>query len=310
MNFGPRTPAPEAEKMIHAALDAGVNVIDTADFYGQPLQGGHGQGETEKIVGPALSGRRDRVILATKFLFPTRRDDPNARGGSRRHVIQACEASLRRLQTDYIDLYQMHRPDPSTPIDETLRALDDLIRDGKVRYIGTSMFAAWQLTEALWVSDRLRLNRFISEQPRYNLLQRGIENELVPMAQRYGIGLLAYAPLQGGVLTGKYRRAETPPEDSRQTFPAWKRWAASFLNDRVFAVLEVLRSLAAQKNCTVSQLAVAWVLHQPGVSSAIIGPRTPGQLQDNLAAARISFTTEDFNLLDQAVRPGTNAVDR
>ena len=189
MNFGPRTNEADSINMIHAALDNGINFIDTANLYGQPLNEGRGMGTTEKIVGKALKGKREGVILATKFLARMNLDDPNSGGGSRYNVIQSCEASLRRLDTDFIDLYQMHRPHPSIPIDETLRALDDLVRAGKVRYIGSSAFAGWQLVESLWESDRLRLNRFISDQPRYSLIDRRIEAEVVPVAQKYGIAI-------------------------------------------------------------------------------------------------------------------------
>jgi len=211
MNFAYRTDEAEASAILDRALDKGINFIDTANLYGQPAQGGKGQGLSEAMLGRLLAGRRERVVLATKFYASMDRDDPNARGGSRRHIIQACEASLRRLQTDTIDLYQMHRPDPDIPIDETLRALDDLIHAGKVRYIGGSTFAAWQLVAALWQSADLRLNRFVSEQPRYNLIDRRIENELAPMARAYGIAILPYSPLAGGILTGKYSRGEGWP---------------------------------------------------------------------------------------------------
>lgn len=194
MNFAYRTPEKEAIAILDEALDVGINFIDTADFYGQPLNDGAGQGTTEALLGKALGGKRHRVVLATKFYAPVNWDDPNSRGGSRRHVIRACEDSLRRLETDYIDVYQMHRPDPQVPIDETLRALDDLVRAGKVRYIGTSRFAAWQLVEALWQSDLLHLNRFVTEQPRYSIIHRHIERDVIPVAQKYGVAILASSP--------------------------------------------------------------------------------------------------------------------
>ncbi len=304
MNFGPRTSEADAIELIHRALDSGINFIDTANFYGQPLNEGRGQGTTEKIVGKALKNKRERVILATKFFAYMDRDDPNARGGSRRHVVQACEASLRRLQTDYIDLYQMHRPDPEVPIDETLRALDDLVRAGKVRYIGTSSFAGWQLMESLWTSDRLRLNRFVSEQPRYSLIDRRIENEVVPVAQKYGIAVLPYSPLGGGVLTGKYHRDTPFPEGSRATDDAWGTWATSFLSDKVYDLVDVVMDLAGEHDCTASQISLAWVIQQPGVTSAIIGPRTADHLEDNLGALNVTLDENATQRLNEASTPG------
>ena len=304
MNFGPRTSEADSIAIIDRALNAGINFIDTANFYGQPLNEGQGQGTTEIIVGKALKGKRDRVILATKFFATMDRDDPNARGGSRYNVIKACEASLRRLQTDYIDLYQMHRPDAEVPVDETLRALDDLIRDGKVRYIGTSSFAGWQLAESLWESERYGLNRFVSEQPRYSLMDRRIESEIIPAAQKYGLAILSYSPIGGGILAGKYRRNEPFPADSRAVDDAWGQWATSFLSDQVYDLVDVVRGLAEDHGCTVSQIALAWVLRQPGVTSAIIGPRTLAHLEDNLGALNVQFDEEALNRLDKASLPG------
>ena len=304
MNFGPRTSEADSIAIIDRAIDAGINFVDTANFYGQPLNGGRGQGTTEIIVGKALKEKRDRVILATKFFATMDQDDPNARGGSRYNVIKACEASLRRLQTETIDLYQMHRPDSAVPIDETLRALDDLIRDGKVRYTGTSSFAGWQLVESLWESERYGLNRFVSEQPRYSLLDRRVESEVLPSAQKYGIAILPYSPLGGGILVGKYHRNEPFPEDSRAVDDAWGQWATSFLSDQVYDLLDVLHGLAEVHKCTVGQLALAWVLQQPGVTSAIIGPRTTQQLEDNLGALNVQLDEEALKRLDKASLPG------
>jgi aryl-alcohol dehydrogenase-like predicted oxidoreductase len=304
MNFPYRTPEKEATEIVHKAIDQGVNFIDTANLYGQPLNEGTGQGLSELWLGKTLKGKREKIVLATKFYATMDRDDPNSRGGSRRNVIQACEASLKRLDTDYIDLYQMHRPDSEVPIDETLRALDDLVRDGKVRYIGGSTFSGWQLMEALWESERLKLNRFVTEQPRYNILARNIETEVVPVAQKYGIAILAYSPLAGGVLTGKYSKGEEPPEGSRFEDSAWGEWATSFVNDRVYALLDVLGEMAKEKGCTVSQLSLAWVMGQPGVTSAIIGPRTMAHLEDNLGALEVEITEEDRLRIDEASVPG------
>ncbi len=216
MNFADRTPEDESTRILDRAIEAGINFVDTANYYGQVLNDGAGMGHTEERLGRyfAKTGHRDRVVLATKFFFPTDWNDPNARGGSRRHVIRACEDSLRRLQTGWIDLYQMHAPDPrGVPIDETLRALDDLVRSGKVRYIGTSHFSAWQIVEALWVSKELHLNRFVSEQEKYNVLRRRIEAELLPMARAHDIAVLAYQPLGAGLFPGSTSVERSPWRD-------------------------------------------------------------------------------------------------
>src|ERR687893_78133 len=209
MMFGGKTGPEDSYAIIDRAIEAGINFLDTANVYSR--------GRSEEVTGAALkrNGKRQRIVLATKVHGNMADDDPNMAGNSRRHIVEQCEASLRRLQTDYIDLYQIHRPQPAIPIDETLRALDDLIRSGKVRYIGTSTFAAWQVVEALWIAKELGLNRFVCEQPPYHLLDRRIERELVPMAMTYGFGVIPWSPLAGGLLTGKYQRGETPPADSR-----------------------------------------------------------------------------------------------
>lgn len=305
MNFGYRTPEEDAINIIHAALDKGLNFVDTANFYGQPANGGKGQGITETIVGKALQDRRSRVVLATKVFPPTPDypEDPNAYGLSRRHVIAECEKSLKRLNTDYIDLYQLHRPQADVPIDETLRALDDLVRSGKVRYIGTSMFPAWRITEAIWTAHDLHLNRFVTEQVKYHLLNRRIELELVPMAQQYGIALLPYSPLAGGLLTGKYKRDVEPPDDARIKDEAWGDWAQTFATDNLFDVVELVEKMAAEKNCTPSQLVLAWTAQQTGITSVIIGPRTLEQFEDNLGALDVEITDEDRKQLDEISPP-------
>ncbi|MCS7294311.1 MAG: aldo/keto reductase, partial [Dehalococcoidia bacterium] len=216
-----------------------------------------------------------------------------------------CEASLRRLQTDYIDLYQIHRPQPDIPIDETLRALDDLVRAGKVRYIGTSTFAAWQVVEALWVSKELGLNRFVTEQPPYNILDRRIERELVPMAQTFGIGLIPWSPLAGGLLTGKYRRGEPPPPDTRFGQPNLTPLQRRRWTERFFDIVEGLEPVAREKGCTLSQFALAWCMQQPGITSPIIGPRTMEQLEDNLGALDVVITEDDRRRVDELVPPGS-----
>jgi aryl-alcohol dehydrogenase-like predicted oxidoreductase len=309
MNFGYRTDEDTARRIIHQAIDKGINFIDTANLYGQPANDGRGQGLCEEIVGKALSGKRDQVILGTKFYATMDRDDPNSQGGSRRHVIQACEDSLRRLKVDHIDLYQMHRPDAEIPIDETLRALDDLIHSGKVRYIGTSSFKSWQLVEALWESERLGLNRFVTEQPRYNLIDRRIESEVIPVAQKYGIAILAYSPLAGGILSGKYSQDKTQEEESRMSDPAWGEWAASFLSEEVFQLVDKLQEIAAEMGCTPSQLALAWVIQQAGVTSAIIGPRTLEQFEDNFSSLQVELDEEVLETLDQFTATGEALFD-
>jgi len=297
MMFGGRTPYEESARIIHRALDEGINFIDTANRYAM--------GRSEEVVGRVLkeAGVRDKVILATKVHGPMG-EGPNDWGNSRRHIIEQCEASLRRLQTDWIDLYQIHRPQPEIPIDETLRALDDLVRAGKVRYIGTSTFAAWQIVESLWASKEFGLHRFVTEQPPYNILDRRIERELVPMAQTFGIGLIPWSPLGGGLLPGKYRRGAPMPEDARfaqpNLLPAQRRrWT-----EAIFDVVEALEALAQEKGCTLSQLALAWCMHQPGIVSPIIGPRTYEQLEDNLGALSVTITDDDRRRIDAIVPPG------
>lgn len=300
MMFGGRTEDADAGRIIDRAIDAGVNFIDTANVYNR--------GESEAVVGRALkrNGKRDRVVLATKVHGTMDDDDPNGHGNHRRHIIAQCEDSLRRLQTDWIDLYQIHRPMSTIPIDETLRALDDLVRSGKVRYVGASTFAAWQLCESLWVAKELGLNRFVSEQPPYHLLDRRIERELVPFAQTYGFALIPWSPLAGGFLTGKYKRGEGPPGDARHQEGAWR--AAELLSNPAFDVLDVVLELAQEKGCTPGQLALAWCARQPGITSPIIGPRTIEQLEDNLGAVAVQITDGDLAKLDEASPPGRMVV--
>lgn len=296
MMFGGKTTPDDSYQIIDRAIDAGVNFIDTANVYSR--------GESEKVTGEALkrNGRRPSIVLATKVHGAMADDDPNASGNSRRHIIEQCEASLKRLQTDYIDLYQIHRPQPETPIDETLRALDDLIRSGKVRYIGTSTYAAWQSVEALWVAEKLGLNRFVTEQPPYNILDRRIERGLLPMAMHYGYGIIPWSPLAGGLLTGKYKRGAQAPEGSRFADPDPR--LAKRLTDGVYDVTEVLEKVVAAKGVTLSQFALAWVLRQPGVTSPIIGPRTMEQLEDNLKAVDVEITDADRAKVDELVPAG------
>jgi aryl-alcohol dehydrogenase-like predicted oxidoreductase len=299
MTFGARTSPGDSYDIVDRAIDAGINFLDTANVYSR--------GRSEEVTGEALkrNGKRHGIVLATKVHGRMTDDDPNALGNSRRHIIEQCEASLRRLQTDYIDLYQIHRPQSLVPIDETLRALDDLIRSGKVRYIGTSTFAAWQVMESLWVSKELGLNRFVCEQPPYNLLDRSIERELIPMAQTYGIGLIPWSPIGGGLLTGKYRRDDPTPAESRYSDVEDKPWLQSRKTEGVYDIVENLEPMAEEKGCTLSQLALAWVTQQPGVTSPIIGPRTMEQLEENLKALEISFTSEEIDRIDTIIPPGS-----
>lgn len=300
MTFGMRTSPEDSYRIVDRAIERGVNFIDTANVYSR--------GRSETVTGEALkrNGKRDRVVLATKFHGAMADDDPNMRGTSRRHLIAACEASLARLQTDTIDLYQLHRPRSDTAIDETLRALDDLIRQGKVRYIGTSTFAAWQFVEALWAAEKHGLNRFVCEQQPYNLLDRRVERELMPMAQTYGVATIPWSPLAGGLLTGKYRRGEEPPAGSR--FANANAMQRRRYNEGIFDVIDGLRPIAEQRGAPLSQFALAWVMAQPGVTSPIIGPRTMEQLEDNLDAAALALEDADFKAVDAVLPPGRMAA--
>ncbi len=297
-NFGERTSPEDSYAIVDRALDAGLNFLDTANVYGW--------GRSEEITGEALkrNGSRSRIVLATKFHGRMNDDDPNAAGSSRRHIIEQCEASLKRLQTDYIDIYQTHRPRPDTAVDETLRALDDLVRAGKVRYLGSSTFEAWQFVESLWVAKELGLNRFVSEQPPYHILDRRIERGLVPVALTYGVGLIPWSPLAGGLLTGKYTRGGAAPQGSRYASAEEGPPQLRRLTDDVYRVNEGLQPLADAKGCTISQLALAWCAQQPGITSPILGPRTMEQLEDNLGALDVTVTDEDRQRIDELVPPG------
>lgn len=293
--FGQRTPKADALQMVDAALDAGINFIDTASVYGR--------GVSEEILGEALqpSSQRARVFLATKF----------SSGVSHNAIMEQCEASLRRLRTDVIDLYQFHSFWPAIPMDESLRALDDLIRAGKVRYIGTSNFAAWQEVEAVWVASELQLNRPVSSQPAYNLLDRRAEQELLPMARTYGQAVIPWSPLAQGFLSGKYRRDSSTPDDGRLTAKVGVQETGGLETHQqaqVFALIDLLTELAAAKGCTVSQLALAWCIQQPGITAPIIGPRTLEQLQDNLGACTIPITADDRRQIDAIIPPGQMLV--
>jgi len=296
LNFGAGTTEADAIRLTHAALDAGITLIDTADTY-------HA-GESERIVGKAIAGRRDQVVLATKA-HGRMGDGPNDLGNSRLHLLKACDESLRRLGTDRIDLYQIHRPSPEIPVDETLGALTDLVRAGKVRYIGCSTHPAWMVMEALAVSERLGLARYVSEQPPYNLLDRRIENEMIPLALRYNLAILPWAPLAQGVLAGRYPDANAIPVDARavrQPGPnniyADRVTPAGIEAGRRFAII------ARDHGKTPGQLALLWCKDQPGVTSPILGPRTIEQLTELLPVLEMSLTPSERLACDALVPPG------
>jgi aryl-alcohol dehydrogenase-like predicted oxidoreductase len=287
----------DSVRIIHRALDAGVNFVDTADVYSE--------GESEEIVGKALAGgRRDEVVLATKF-WGSMGDGPNRGGASRRWIFEEVEHSLRRLGTDWIDLYQLHRPVPGTDIDETLGALTDLVQQGKVRYIGSSSFSGAEIVEAQWTARERNLQRFRTEQPPYSLLVRGIEVDVLPVAQRHGMGILTYSPLAGGWLSGRWSADATP------TSPARKRLAARFdmslaENQRKLEAVQALGAVAEDAGLSLIELAIAFVVNHPAVTSAIIGPRTMEQLDSQLPAADVTLSPEQLDRIDEIVRPGVN----
>jgi len=285
-NFGGRIDPERSASVVEAALDAGVNLFDTADVYG-------GAGRSEEILGAALDGRRDKVVIATKFGGDMGTPDFGARGG-RRYVVRAAEASLRRLGTDWIDLYQIHTPDPATPIEETLSALDDLVHAGKVRYVGHSNFAGWQAADAAWTARVRGFTPFVSAQNEYSLLRRGIEKDLVPVCERFGLGLLPYFPLASGLLTGKYRRnAEAPPG----TRLAGARFT-SRLADAPWDVIEALEKFATERGRSLLDVAIGWLSAQPTVSSVIAGATTPEQVRANVAAVGWQPSPDDLAALD------------
>jgi len=283
-------------RIIHRALDAGINFVDTADVYSA--------GESEEIVGKALMSRRDDVVLATKVSVPMD-DDPNHRGNSRRWIIQEVENSLRRLGTDWIDLYQIHRPDPNTDVDETLGALTDLVQQGKVRYIGSSSFSGGEIVEAQWTARDRNLQRFRTEQPPYSLLVRGIELDVLPTARRHGMGVLTYSPLAGGWLSGRWTAGSSP------TSPARQRLAARFdmslpENQRKLEATEQLAKVADDAGLSMIELAIAFVVNHPAVTSAIVGPRTMDQLESQLPGADAVLDPATLDRIDEIVQPGVN----
>src|ERR1700712_4732423 len=296
MMFGPwgNDDRDDANRIIHRALDAGINFIDTADVYSG--------GISEEIVGQAIEGRRDDVFLATKFFMPMS-DDPNQRGGSRRWIMREVENSLRRLNTDFIDLYQVHRPSADTDVEETLGALTDLVRQGKVRYIGSSSYSGSQIVEAQWASRERNLERFVTEQPPYSILVRGIEEDVLPTVLRHGMGTLTYSPLAGGWLSGRWRKdaAGSPTSAARpsarfdMTVPA---------NQRKLDAVEDLAVLAEEAGLDLIEMAIAFVINHPGVTSAIVGPRTMEQLESYLPATELTLSADVLDRIDQIVAPG------
>ncbi len=280
-------------RIIHKALDFGINFIDTADRYSR--------GESEEIVGKALKGRRDNIVLATKVHGPMG-EDPNQQGNSRRWIMQAVEASLRRLQTDHIDLYQIHRPSPETDIEETLSALTDLMRAGKVRAIGSSTFPASEIVQAQWVAERRGLARFRTEQPPYSILNRSTEREALPLCQTYGMGALVWSPLAKGLLTGRYRRGQPLPDSLRvRNFPQ------QMTDDRNLDAVERLIPIAEAAGLSLTHMGMAFVMAHPGVTSAILGPRTMQQLDDLLAGAEVVLSDQILDRIDEVVAPGADA---
>jgi len=294
MNFGGATDDADSIRIVHAALDAGINFVDTANVYNA--------GQSEVIVGKALEGRRDKVFLATKA-HGKMGDGPNDEGNSRLHLLKACEDSLRRLNTDTIDLYQMHRPNPEIPIDETLGALTDLVRAGKVRYVGCSTHPAWMVMEALAMSEHQGFARYVSEQPPYNLLDRRIENELVPLALRYTFALIPWAPLAQGLLAGRYSSSQPHPADSRAGRQPGGIYAQR-VTPRGIETGEKFAALAREQGKTPGQLALTWCKDQPGITAPIVGPRTLEQLQDLLPVLDMTLSEAERAACDALNPPG------
>ena len=299
MNFGNPTDKAESLKIIDAALDAGINILDCADVYAG--------GESERILGEALAenGRRKGVFLTSKVFLPTGKG-PNDAGNSKHHILAACESSLKRLKTDWIDIYFLHRTDFNVPQEESLAALDLLVRQGKVRYIGCSTHPPWRTVEAMWIADKHHYPKFICEQPPYNLLDRRAENEIMPMCKAYDLGIISWSPLAQGTLAARYQNAAEIPDGSRG---ALKAIYSERITQQGIEVAQKLAKRAAQKGCSLPQLAVAWVLHQPGVTAAIIGPRTLAHLNDLLSAADLKLDDTDLDYCDHLVRPGAFVSD-
>jgi aryl-alcohol dehydrogenase-like predicted oxidoreductase len=282
----------QARRQLDLCLEAGVDLVDTADVYSD--------GRSEEIVGEVIKGRRQRIVLASKVRFAMG-DGPNDEGLSRHHVIEGCEASLRRLGVDHIDLYQVHQWDGRTPLEETLAALDTLIQQGKVRYVGCSNFSAWHVMKALGVADAKHLPRFVSQQIHYTPQAREAENELIPLSLDQGLGVLVWSPLAGGLLSGKYRRGVQPPEGSRH-LSDWNEPPVHD-EDRLYDIVDTLVEIAESHGVSAAQVTLAWLLAKPGVSSVVVGARTEEQLSDNLAAADLRLSEAEFEQIDEVSRP-------
>ena len=293
-NFGARVDAEGTQRVVDQALELGINFIDTANVYGS--------GRSEEFIGNALKGKRHQALIATKFGREVGME-PNNGGGSRKHIMDQIETSLSRLQTDYIDLYQLHIHDPTTPIEETLRALDDLIRQGKVRYIGCSGVTAWQACEAIWTSKALRLNAFVSVQPHYSLLWRDAEQELIPFCRAYGLGVIPYFPLEGGFLTGKYRPGEPPAQGTR--FAGSTSYHKRLLTEENFAILAGLHRFAEMRSKSVGELALAWLLANPTVSTVIPGATKTEQVVANARASDWHLLPEELEQIGEIIQGGT-----
>jgi len=297
MMFGGQTNESDSIRIIHEALGQGINFVDTANVYSR--------GESERVVGKAIAHRREEVILSTKGRHPMG-EGPNEQGASRVHLMHELNASLKRLGTDYIDVYYTHTPDYQTPIDETLRALDDIVHSGKVHYIACSNFRAWRLCEALWTSDKLGLNRFACIQPLYNIVNRDIEVELLPLCREYGIGVVSYSPLARGILTGKYKAFGDYPAGSRAARNDPRMHQAE-LREASIEVAQQIVSYCEHKGVPASHFALAWVLANPIVTSLIIGPRTLEQFEDNMGCLNVEITAEDEAFVDSLVPPGEHS---
>ena len=291
-NFGMRCDGEQTRAVVHRALDEGVTFFDTADIYGN-------RGGSEESLGKALGKRRREVVVATKFGMPMGAG-PYDRGASRRYLMAAAEASLRRLDTDYLDLYQLHQPDPDTPQEETLAALDDLVRAGKVRYLGNSNFSGWQVADADWISRTRSFARYVSAQNQYNLLDRRIERDLLPACQKFGLGMLPYFPLASGFLTGKYRRGAEPPKGTR--LAVMQPMAKQVMTEQNFATLERLEEFARGRGHTLVELATSWLACQPVVSSVISGATRPEQVTENVKACGWKLTDEEMKQVDAITR--------
>ena len=291
LTYGGSVAEEQATACIHRAYELGINFFDTANVYMR--------GRAEEIVGRALRGLdRDSFFLATKVFFPMG-DGPNDRGLSRKHITEQCHASLRRLGVDYVDLYQCHRYDPNTPLEETLRTLDDLVRQGKVLYVGVSEWSADQISDALRIAKEMNLDRTVSNQPRYNMIQRQIEAEVVPLCEREGVGQVVFSPLAQGILTGKYRPGEAPEQGTRAADPESSRFMRELMNEEVLSAVEGLRPVAQDAGLSMSQLALAWVLRQENVSSAIIGASRPEQVENNAGASGAKLCQDAIGEIDR-----------